>query len=151
MTLIDFVLKAKRLTYASGEGQQKKFEDGSVGFEIESDGFRYIDRYYGSNPFSGSERVYGRENNLLWMMNYYGGVFSASSDPKEIYAFLKEAMLLISPEYPFRGPAELKKQNLRYENLQHGSFAHFHGVERIYDNNDEVYVLHYHGGKMNHR
>lgn len=151
MTLIDFVLKAKRSTYASGEGQQKKFDDGAVGFEIESDRFRYIDRYYGSNPFSGSEQVYDQENNLLWVMNYYGEVFSASSDSEEIYAFLKEAMLLISPEYPFRGPAELKKKNLRYENSQYGSFAHFHGVERIYENNDEVYVLHYHGGKMNLR
>ena len=56
-------------------------------------------------------------------------------------------MLLISSDYPFRGPARLEKQNYRYENQQHGSLDRFHGIERIYENNKEVYVLYYHGGK----
>ena len=123
-----------------------KFDDGSVGFEIISDGYRYLDRYNGFNPFAGSEQIFDSDNALLWVMNYYGEVLSSGSDPKSIYSFLKEAMLLVSPEYPFRGPEKLEKQNFRYENQQHGSIERFHGIESIYENDEKVYVLYYHGG-----
>ena len=54
MTLIDFILKAKLSGYASGgEGQERKYDDGAVGFEIVARGYRYIDRYHGFNPFAG--------------------------------------------------------------------------------------------------
>ena len=115
MTLIDFIIKAKLSGYASGgEGQEKKFDDGSIGFEMVSDGYRYLDRYNGFNPFAGSEYIYDSENVLIWVMNYYGEMLPSGSDPNIIYSFLKEAMLLVNHEYPFRGPARLEKQNLRY-------------------------------------
>lgn len=149
MTLINFILKAKLSGYASGgEGQERKFNDGSVGFEIVSNGYRYLDRYNGFNPFVGSEQIFDSNNVLLWVMNYFGEVLPNSSDPKSIYSFLKEAMLLISPEYPFRGPARLEKQNFRYENQQYGSLDHFHGIENIFENGEKVYVLYYHGGSI---
>lgn len=149
MTLIDFIIKAKLSGYASGgEGQELKFGDGSKGFELVSDGYRYLDRYNGFNPFSGSERVFDSDNTLVWIMNYYGKVLPGCTDPKGIYSFLKEAMLLISLQYPFRGPAQLEKQNLRYENIQNGSFGSFQGVESIYQNDEKVYVLFYHGGSL---
>ncbi len=81
-------------------------------------------------------------------MNYFGEVVSGGPDPKTIYSFLKEALLLIPPEYPFRGPAELVKQNFRYENVQNGDLDRFHGIERIYENDAKTYVLYYHGGKI---
>lgn len=149
MALIDFILKAKLFGYASGgEGQEKIFDDGSVGFEILSDGYRYLDRYSGFNPFAGSEQIFGSKDALLWVMNYFGEVLPCDSEPKKIYSFLKEAMLLISPDYPFRGPAKLENKNFKYENQQHGSIDRFHGIESIYENNKEVYVLYYHGGKI---
>lgn len=119
MALIDFIIKAKLSGYASGgEGQEKKFDDGSLGFEMASDGYRYLDRYNGFNPFAGSEHIYDSNNALIWVMNYYGEVLPGRFEPKSIYLFLKEAMLLITSEYPFRGPAELEKHNFRYENTQ---------------------------------
>ncbi len=149
MTLIDFIIKAKLSGYASGgEGLEKKFSDGSVGFEIVSDGSRYLDRYHGFNPFAGSEKIYDANNQLIWVGNYFGEVLPSGSDPGRIYSFLKEALLLVSPEYPFRGPAHLEKAGLRYENQQSGSIDRFHGVESIYENNEKVYVLHYHGGRI---
>lgn len=143
-------MKAKLSGYASGgEGQEKKFDDGSQGFEMISDGFRYLDRYNGFNPFVGSEQIYNSNNALLWVMNYYGEILSIDSEPKKIYSFLKEAMLLISPDYPFRGPSKFENQNFRYENVQHGNIERFHGIENIYEDNKKVYVLYYHGGKLN--
>lgn len=149
MTLIDFIVKAKLSGYAGGgEGQEIKFDDGSKGFELTSDGYKYLDRYNGFNPFAGSEHVYKPDNTLIWVMNYYGEVLPSCSDPKSIYSFLKEAMLLINPEYPFRGPAQLEKQNFKYTNSQNGSLDNFHGIESIYENEEKIYVLYYHGGKL---
>ncbi|NOX34161.1 MAG: hypothetical protein GXP56_10570 [Deltaproteobacteria bacterium] len=149
MSLIDFIIKAKLASYASGgEGQKKKFNDGSVGFEMMADGYRYLDRYNGFNPFAGTEYIYDSSTSLIWTMNYYGEVLPNCSDPKTIYSFLKEAMLLISPEYPFRGPPELERENLRYENMQNGRLDSFNGIESIYEGNERVYFLHYHGGNM---
>ena len=149
MTLIDFIIKAKLTGYASGgEGQEIEFDDGSKGFELSSDDYQYVDRYHGFNPFAGCEHIYKPDNTLVWIMNYYGEVFPNCSDPKSIYSFLKEAMLLINPEFPFRGPARLEKHNLSYVNHQHGTIESFHGIESIYNNEEHVYVLYYHGGRL---
>lgn len=150
MSLIDFIVKAKIAGYATGgENQELKFDDGSIGFEYESDGYTYSDRYYGFNPFSGTEHVYDSNKALIWKMNYFGEVLGSSSDPKGVYAFLREAMTAISPEYPFRGPAEFEKGSLIYQNDQNGTLDRFYGSETIFDDGKEVYYLYYHGGTMN--
>ena len=149
MTLLEFILEGKVSGYASGgEGQEKIFDDGSRGFEFVRAGYRYLDRYYGFNPFAGTEHIYAADGPLLWVMNYFGEVLSTHSDPMKIYSFLREAMRLVSPEYPFRGPATLERGNLRYENQQHGTLDSFHGIENVFEGNERVYFLHYHGGKM---
>lgn len=149
MDLIKFIAKAKLSGYASaGEGQKIKFNDGSIGFQFISEGYRYLDRYNGFNPFAGFEQIYNSNNKLLWVMNYYGEILPKCTEAKKIYSFLKKAMLLISPEYPFRGPPKLESQNLKYENMQKGSIERFNGVENIYENDEKVYVLQYHSGKI---
>ncbi len=149
MELIEFIIKAKLSGYATGgESREKTFDDGSCGFEFESNGYRYLDRYYGFNPFSGTEHVYDAKDALIWKMNYHGQILKTHPDPGKIYAFLREAMALITPEFPFRGPAGHKKGDLRYENQQNGTPENFHGIESIYENGKRAYVLYYHGGKM---
>jgi hypothetical protein len=148
VALVDFIIKAKLSGYATGgEGQERKFDDGSLGFQFMANGYKYLDRYYGFNPFSGTEHVYN-DASLIWMMNYYGEVLPTHADPKKIYSFLRKAMSLITLAYPFRGPAKLEKDNLQYENIQNGNLDSFHGVESIYEGNKRVYFLHYHGGNM---
>ena len=149
MELIDFILQGKISGYASGgEGREKNFEDGSRGFESSAHGYRYLDRYYGFNPFTGTEHIYAADGPLLWVMNYYGLVLPNCSDPTPVYAFLKEAMRLVTPAYPFRGPALFEHGNLRYENEQHGSLDGFNGTESIFVDHAKVYLLHYHGGNV---
>lgn len=149
ITLLDFILQGKISGYASGgESQEKTFDDGSRGFEFTGSGYRYLDRYYGFNPFTGTEHIYTANGSLLWVMNYYGQVLPICSDPTKVYTFLKEAMQLVSPEYPFRGPALFEKGSLKYENQQHGTLNSFHGRESIFENHEKVYFLHYHGGKV---
>jgi hypothetical protein len=149
MTLLDFILQGKISGYANGgDGSEKTFDDGSRGFEFTKHGYRYLDHYFGFNPFTGTEHIYAADGRLLWVMNYYGQVLPICSDPMKVYTFLKEAMKLVSPEYPFRGPALLEKGNLKYENQQYGNLGSIHGTERIFENQEEVYILHYHGGKV---
>ena len=150
MALVDFIIKAKVAGYATGgESQELRFDDGSKGFEYEADGLRYSDRYYGFNPFAGTEHVYDRNDGLLWKMNYFGEVLASASDPKSVYAFLREAMAAISPEYPFRGPARFEKGGLVYHNDQQGTLDRFYGREAIFEDGKENYYLNYHGGTMN--
>lgn len=149
MDLVNFIIKAKIEGYATGgEKQELKFDDGSIGFKFEIDGYKYIDRYYGFNPFSGTEHVYDSDEALIWKMNYYGEIIGTPSDPKIVYGFLREAMASITPEYPFRGPAKMVKGNLIYANQQDGTLDAFNGHEAIYENENKIYYLHYHGGNM---
>lgn len=149
MNLLDFILQGKISGYATGgEGQEKTFDDGSRGFESRGRGYRYLDRYYGFNPFTGTEHIYTDNGSLIWVMNYYGQVLPICSDPVKVYSFLKEAMQLVSSDYPFRGPAMFEKSSLRYENQQYGMLDSFHGTESIFENGEQIYFLHYHGGKV---
>ena len=148
MALIEFLLQAKRLGYAGDEDNKREYDDGSRGFEVSQDGYRYLDRYYGFNPFAGCEKIYASGGPLCWIMNYYGEMLCSEADPSEIYSFLKEAMRLISPAFPFRGPAVLEKGSFKYENAQQGSINRFHGIESIYRRDEKVYVLYYHGGMI---
>ncbi len=149
MKLIDFVIKAKLAGYAGGgERLERNFGDGFRGFEIDSDRYRYIDRYTGFNPFAGSEWVFNSEDIPIWSLNYFGEVVAEQASPAKIYSFLREAMLQITPENPFRGPAHLQLGDLHYENLVNGDFERFHGVESIYEGDVRVYILYYHGGSL---
>ena len=148
MALLDFILRAKRTGYAGGDSREIRFDDGSVGYEQQSGDFIYLDRYTGTNPFVGVEKIFSPGRTLLWAMNYYGRVLTDSTGPQDIYAFLREALLELTPEYPFRGPAVNEKNGFRYANNQQGDLDRFHGIEQIYMNEKKIYELYYHGGQM---
>ena len=83
MELIDFIIAAKIAGYASGnEAKKTTFEDNSKGFIFESNGYRYVDRYYGFNPFCGSEFVFDSSRKLLWSMNYFGRLKPLIDSPR---------------------------------------------------------------------
>ncbi len=149
MNLIDFLLKAKTAGYATGgEGNEIDFEDGARGFELCEEKYRYVDRYFGFNPFSGTESVYDSEGRLIWIMNYYGSVSKNFKEPSKIYSEIKKAMQQITAEYPFRGPPSFTESGLSYSNVQSGNLSAFSGKETIKGGNDEVYSLFYHGGTI---
>lgn len=150
VNIIDFVLKARKLGYpGGGENKEIVFEDNSRGFEVISDGYRYFDRYFGFNPFSGFEKIFDVKGNLLWVMNYFGEMCGQTPAPGDIYAFLRQALMSAGRDYPFRGPKEFVNGGFRYENNQTGSFNRFRGEEYIYQYDEKIYFLYYHGGRMN--
>ncbi len=150
MELIEFIIEAKLSGYAaSGEAGELIFNDGSLGFEYQSGVFRYRDRYYGFNPFSGSEIVFEKDV-PVWIMNYYGQCSLSTEQTKQVYSYLKKVMKLISNEYPFRGPVLHQDGNYEYSNHQEGDIRSFQGKETIRLNGKEIYQLWYHGGCLRH-
>jgi hypothetical protein len=139
-------MKAKANSYASG-GVARVLADGCHEFVFEEGGFVYRDRYYGDNPFVGEEVVL-QNGKVVWAMNFYGGVTSDSVPEGEVYKFLQRAMRQLRPERPFRGPEVFAEAAYEYCDESQGALDGFVGAERILYQGQEVYHLHYHGGRV---
>ena len=141
----NFLMEAKKKTYA-GNGQKIKMNDHSRHYNYEKKPFRYHDIYYGNIVDGGGEIVYF-EDKPIWWMGYHGGVSKNSEKSiKEIYDFLKEALLLVPEKFPVRGPEIYSKINFLYLNSHIGDIRRFFGEELIKNNNEKVYFRNYVGG-----
>lgn len=148
MELRDFLAKAKINTYASnGGGGEKTIEDGGKELIYEDSEWKYRDRYFGFNPFIGEEVVW-KNNKVVWGMNYYGRVVSVKVDVRQVYQFLQKAMRLVKIERPFRGPNDFREGEWKYRDESNGTIDKFEGIETIYFQEEKVYELKYHGGKI---
>tara|TARA_Y100000310_G_scaffold345313_1_gene463660 strand:+ start:2469 stop:2861 length:393 start_codon:yes stop_codon:yes gene_type:complete len=128
--LAEFLVKAKKATYASGKTLTYKDNQ-----------YSYKDTYYGSNPFGGQEIV--SKDKPIWIMNYWG----KTTNPK-IYKILKQALLQVTKDLPFRGPRQLTIGPYLYKNEVKGSITSFHGKETIEKDNKIIYTCFYHGGEI---
>lgn len=146
MELHDFLIKAKKSTYASqGESGEKKLSDGSKEFVHEEGAWIYRDRFFGSTDFVGEEIVM-KDKKPVWAMNYHGRITSTSVTPADVFDFLKECLLHITPERPFRGPSGYQRDGWKYLDKSNGTINNFRGFEEISFQNKTVYELTYHGG-----
>src|SRR3990167_6046648 len=70
------------------------------------------------------------ENKPVWIMVYYGWISGDTSvDP--IYAILRNALMKMPEEYPYRGPKEYKENEYTYTNSWQGELEQFSGEEKI--------------------
>ena len=147
MNIRDFIVKAKKSTYASGK-KPKLLDDGFEEFFYKEEDYEYRDRYYAKDrrPFGGEEVVW-KKGKAVWIMNYYGFVLDNKIGSATLYGFLRKAMSLVSKDSPFRG-ANLEEGDFEYKNQSEGDIARFNGVERIFFKGKEVYRLEYHGGEL---
>lgn len=77
-------------------------------------------------------------------MNYVGRILSDGFSGD----FLKEALLLVPEEYPFRGPLSYHNGDHHYHCQVDGTFEWFSGREEIFFKNQKVYECLFHGGIM---
>ncbi|OGN05000.1 MAG: hypothetical protein A2831_02655 [Candidatus Yanofskybacteria bacterium RIFCSPHIGHO2_01_FULL_44_17] len=158
MDLREFLVEAKKKTYASENATEEVLPNGTRRLEYAAYNFKYVDEYKGSNPFIGQELVW-QNGVLVWGMNYYGGIYpnlSKPLDPKEIYTFLRSALRMPSENLPFRGPKNYKNGSLGYYNELRGTITAFSGHEKIRFEErhgdlypyQPLYALSYHGGCM---
>lgn len=150
--LCEFLVKAKKATYATGEAAKKIIEnDKSTTLVFEEGDFKYHDNYFGGEPFGGREIVFF-QNEPIYIMTYYGSVNESVSDFKVVYGILQKALLLIPENYPFRGPDEYSESGFTYKNSYTGEIDSFFGDENISSaDGKEIYRAKYIGGYVNRR
>ncbi|WP_086351178.1 helix-turn-helix domain-containing protein [Candidatus Enterococcus clewellii] len=91
--LIDFLVQAKKQTYAAKKGKVASSRPMSQDYLYDSDDYLYIDTYLGNSAFSGEEAVWYKSQ-PIYSMNYQGRVLSESFSSD----FLKAALLLNATE-----------------------------------------------------
>lgn len=144
--LANFLIGANTHTYA---GDGKKIESlrlKSEDLEYQKGDLTYHDTYFGAGDFIGEEVVYKKEA-PVWGANYYGFILDSRYTPKQVYDFLKKALL---QEYddliPVRGPKMFKDGDWTYQNSIDGKLDNFSGREEILFNDKIIYRCLYHGG-----
>ncbi len=145
--LTNFLKTAKKNTYAS-ETAKKVISQrpGSKDYEYSEGEFLYHDTYFGEINFIGEEIVYEREK-PIWGMNYNGHVVDENADEKDIYTFLRKALIQDYDDIiPVRGPKNFKIENYEYKNNISGGLDRFEGREEILKGGKLVYYAIFHGG-----
>ena len=77
-----------------------------------------------------------------WSMNYAGRVTGENFSGD----FLKEALLRVPEEEPYRGPREYTGGEYAYHCETEGSFEWFQGKETIDHRGKQIYECYFHGG-----
>jgi len=141
--IVGFLIKAKKETYAGKGPEGLSSRPNSHDLEYKENNLLYIDSYLGGEKFAGEEALW-KKDIPFWAMNYYGRVlgdgFSAN--------FLKEALLNVPKDMPYRGPKEFKDNNYIYRCTVEGDFQWFIGYEEIYNGDNKVYECRFHGGTV---
>ena len=150
MSLEEFLVEAKRNTYASGRKPVPLGGGANFFFyEDKTMGLEYIDEYRGSDPFSGIEIVKSN-GQRIWEMHYRGRTISPPLDlpPSRISSFLRSSLSKVEKIAPFRGPGTVKSGDFEYFNSWKGDVSEFVGKEMILFRGTQVFQLVYHGGHL---
>jgi len=144
--LCEFLVEAKKSTYAAGDSVPKIInDDKSTTLIFENGDWKYHDNYFGGEPYGGREVVFFK-NQPIYMMVYYGQVDTSVADVNKVYGILRSALKLIPEDKPYRGPKKYNSGDLIYENNFTGEVDNFTGEETIVENGKEIYRARYIGG-----
>lgn len=102
-----FLVKAKKATYANKTNKVNSSRKESHDYSYQENNYTYLDSFFGAENFSGQEIVY-KDGKPCWSMNYYGRVIEENFNGD----FLKEALLQVDEELPFRGPLFYQKGSI---------------------------------------
>jgi hypothetical protein len=125
-----FLVEAKRRTYAGLDDDATvaaPIIPGSKQLESRSGDLAYRDIYFGIAYFVGQE-VVSADQQAIWSMSYAGDITEPGAI-RAIYAFLRQAMLLVREERPFRGPSQFEDGDYRYADTSQGGVSDFCGAE----------------------
>lgn len=141
--IINFLIRAKKSTYAGKGKEAKPSRPNSHDFEYLEGDLKYIDTYLGGERFVGEEALW-KNDVPFWSMNYSGRILNDEFSGN----FLKEALRLVEKENPYRGPIIYQKGQYKYHCIINGDFKWFQGYEEIYFNNNKTYECYFHGGTL---
>jgi transcriptional regulator with XRE-family HTH domain len=141
--IIDFLIRAKRNTYAANGQKAKASRIASHDFIYEENGYTYYDTYLGGEQFAGEEAIW-HHGEPTWCMNYVGRVVGENFN----IDFLKEALYNVPKQAPYRGPEIYTKGDYNYYCKVEGEFVWYHGYEEIFYLEKKIYECYFHGGKL---
>jgi len=142
-----FVVEANSHTYATGGGEVSPQRPGYTELEHQKGDWLLRDSYVGHFRAPGMTTVYFK-GQPAWTMAY-GGVGTQPGKyetTKESFGFLKSALVLATPELPYRGPKKYEKDGRRYEMDVRGGLDEFDGSERIFNGDDLEFSQLFFGG-----
>ncbi|MBR5344523.1 MAG: hypothetical protein IK127_01685 [Clostridia bacterium] len=140
-SIVSFLIRAKRATYAGKGAETASSRIGSHDLVYRENNLMYYDTYLGGEKFAGEEALWISDV-PYWSMNYIGRITSSpfSGD------FLKEALLHVPEDMPYRGPEKYVNGDYTYSCSVEGDFVWFQGKETISYCGNQVYECIYHGG-----
>ena len=149
--LDEFLIEAKKNTYANGN--VKKVESSRVNsydYEYTDGVMTYHDTYFGGVNFIGEEVVYDHDNTPIWAMNYYGITHNKELSEEAIDNALRPAVMKVGEDdiLPLRGPKEITNGEFKYVFNVNGNLDFFEGEETIFKNDEKIYSLKCHGGRV---
>ena len=138
---VEFLIKAKQATYAGKGAETSPSREKSHDLVYRDGDYMYYDTYLGTGKFAGEEALW-INSTPYWSMNYIGRVTGDhfSGD------FLKEALLRVPKDKPFRGPEKYTNGDYLYQCKIEGNFEWFQGRETIRYKDSEIYECVFHGG-----
>jgi hypothetical protein len=139
--LVAFLIKAKQATYAGKGAETSSSRVKSHDLIYREGEYMYYDTYLGGDRFAGEEALWISEV-PYWSMNYAGRVTGDNFSGD----FLKEALLRVPEDKPFRGPEEYADGDYRYQCSIDGDYEWFQGKEIISYKGDMIYECYFHGG-----
>lgn len=139
--IVSFLIRAKQATYAGKGAETTSSRTGSHDLVYQENNLMYYDTYLGGDRFAGEEALWISDV-PHWSMNYIGRVTGSpfSGD------FLKEALLHVPEDKPYRGPEKYVNGNYTYSCSVEGDFNWFQGKETISYCGNQIYECIYHGG-----
>jgi len=78
------------------------------------------------------------KNKPFWIMVYYGIVINEIKIDS-VYRVLRNALIKMPGDYPYRGPKKYKENNYIYQNIWNGKIDRFSGEEKIIISNKLIY------------
>ena len=138
---VEFLIRAKRATYAGKGAETVPSRPGSHDLAYREGEYLYYDTYLGGERFAGEEALW-ISGVPYWSMNYAGRVTGNNFSGD----FLKEALLRVPEEAPFRGPREYSGGEYTYHCETEGNFEWFQGKETIDRQGKQIYECCFHGG-----
>ena len=139
--LVAFLIKAKQATYAGKGAETSSSRVKSHDLIYREGEYMYYDTYLGGDRFAGEEALWISEV-PYWSMNYAGRVTGDNFSGD----FLKEALLRVPEDKPFRGPEEYADGDYKYQCSIDGDYEWFQGKEIISYKGDMIYECYFHGG-----
>ena len=139
--LVDFLIRAKKATYAGKGAETSSSRVKSHDLVYREGDYMYYDTYLGGEKFAGEEALWISEE-PYWSMNYVGRVTGDNFSGD----FLKEALLKVPEDKPFRGPEEYTDGDYSYKCEISGEYDWFQGYETSSYKGTVIYECYFHGG-----